>query len=95
MTTQTVKSHIFVQPLARAAWGHYMDSTRRNMLTELSVQDIPDGSERTDLLDLESERIWPDEAGVNILGTPLATNMFVSLYLQGKDLKHRLILHFI
>ena len=36
-----------------------------------------------------------DEDGVNILGTPLGSNMFVSSYLQGKGLKHRLLLHFI
>jgi hypothetical protein len=65
------------------------------MLFELPVHDIPDGSERADSFHSESERIWPDEDGVNILETPLGSHMFVSSYLHGKCLKHRLLLQFI
>ena len=36
-----------------------------------------------------------DENGVNIMGTPMGTPAFVSSYLQGKDLKHLLLLWFI
>ena len=32
---------------------------------------------------------------MNILGAPLGSSLFISLYLQGKELKHRLVLHFI
>ncbi len=44
---------------------------------------------------MDSERISPDEERVNILGTPLGSNLFVSSYLQKKGLKHRLLLQFI
>ncbi len=59
------------------------------------MYDIPDGSERVDPFDPDNERTWPDEDGANIMGTPLGSNMFVSSYLQGKGLKHRLLLQFI
>ena len=56
---------------------------------------IPDGSKRVDPFELDNERIWPDEDGVNILGNPMCSNLFVSSYLPGKGLKHRLLLQFI
>jgi hypothetical protein len=59
------------------------------------VHDIPDGSERVDPFDPESKRIRPDEDKVNIMGTPLGSKLFVSSYLQGKGMKHRLLLQFI
>ena len=37
-----------------------------------------------DPFDPDNERFWPDENGVNILGTPLGTTAFVSAYLMGK-----------
>ncbi len=48
-----------------------------------------------DPFDTESERVWVEENGVNILGTPLGTPAFFSSYLQGKGLKHLLLLRFI
>ena len=72
-----------------------MESTLRNSFDEQLVHDIPDGSERVDPFDPDTERIWPEEDGVNILGTPLGSNLFVSSYLQGKGLKDRLLLQFI
>jgi hypothetical protein len=59
---------------------------------ELPVHDIPDGSERVDPFALDSERVWAEENGINIMGTPLGTPAFVSSYLQGKGLKHLLLL---
>jgi hypothetical protein len=59
------------------------------------VHDIPDGSERVDPFDPDIERFWAEENGVNILGTPMGTPAFVSSYLQGKGLKHLLLLQFI
>jgi len=56
---------------------------------------IPDGSERVDLFDLDSERIWPEKDGVIIMGTPLGSSLFVSSYLPSKEVKHRLLLQFI
>ena len=64
-------------------------------LIEPPMHDIPDGSERVDPCDPVSERIWPDEDGVDIMGTPLGSSPFVSSYLQGKGLGHRLLLQFI
>ena len=72
-----------------------MDLTPRNAQSELPVHDIPDGSERVDPFDHGNERVWVDENGVNILGTPLRTPAFVSSYLLGKGLKHLLLLRFI
>jgi hypothetical protein len=57
LATQTIKNLIYVHPSARATWGHCLDSTPRNLLTELLVHDIPDGSDRVDPFDLESKRI--------------------------------------
>ncbi len=95
LTTQIVKNRIFVQHSARATWGHYLNSSPRNSLTELPVHDIPDEVEMVDPFDLDRERIWPDEDGVNIMGIPFGSNLFVSSYLQGKGLKNCLLLHFI
>ena len=84
LTTQTIKNLIFVQQLARAKWGHYLDLTPRKSLTELPVHDIPDGGERVDPFDPKSEIICPGEDGAHIMGTPMGSNLFVSSYLQGK-----------
>jgi hypothetical protein len=70
-----------------------MDSTPRNSLTDLPVHDdMSDGSDRVKPFDMDNERIWPNEDGVNIVGTPLGSSLCVSSYLQGKGLKHRLLL---
>jgi hypothetical protein len=95
LTTQTVKNRIYVQSSAQANWCRFLDLTPRNTQSELPVHDIPDGSERVDPFDPDSERVWVDENGVNILGTTLGTPAFVSSYLQGKGLKHLFFLRFI
>jgi hypothetical protein len=59
------------------------------------VHDIPDGSELIDPFDTDSDRIWAEENGVNILGTPLGSSSFISGYLKGKGLKHHLLLRFV
>jgi hypothetical protein len=69
--------------------------TPRNALTELPVHDIPDGSELVDPFDPESDRIWGEDNGVNIMGARLGSNSFVAGYLMGKGLKHLLLLRFI
>jgi len=68
LTTQTVKNRIYVQPSAQANWSRFLDLSPRNAQSELPVHAIPDGSERVDSFDHGSERKWPDENGVNILG---------------------------
>ena len=60
LTTQKVKNRVVVQKSARSEWRHYLDLTPRNNFIELPVHDIPDGSERVDLFDPDSARIWPD-----------------------------------
>ena len=81
LTTQTVKNKIYVQPSARANLCRFLECTPRNAQSELPVHDIPDGSERVDPFDLDNERVWVEENGVNILGTPLGAPAFVSSYL--------------
>ncbi len=95
LTTQTVKNMIFVQSSAQANWSRFLQCTPRNTQSAHLVNDIPDGSERVDPIDLDSERFWAEENGVNIRGTPLGSPAFVSSYLQGKGLKHLLLLRFI
>ena len=90
-----MKNRIYVQPSAQANWCRFLDLTPRNARSELPVHDIPDGSERVDPFDPDTERMWLDENGVNILGTLLGTPAFISSYLQGKGLKHLLLLRFI
>ena len=59
------------------------------------MHDILDGSEQVDPFDSVSERISREENGVNIMGTPLGSDFFIASYLQGKGLKHHLLLRFI
>jgi hypothetical protein len=95
LATRKVKNRIYVQSSVQANWCRFMDLTPRNAHSELPEHDIPDGNERVDPFDRNSERVWVDENGVNILGTPLGTPAFVSSYLKGKGLKHLLLLRFI
>jgi len=81
LTTHTVKSRIYVQSSAQANWCRFLDLTPRNAQSELPVHNIPDGSKRVDPFDPDNERVWVDENGLNILGTPLGTPAFVSSYL--------------
>jgi len=64
-------------------------------LRELPVHDIPSGRELVDPFNSNNERIWREENGVNILETPVGSDYFVASYLQGKGLKHHLLLRFI
>ncbi len=90
-----MKNRVYAQPSAQATWCRFLDLAPRNTRTELHVHDIPDGSERVHPFDPDSKRFWQDENGVNILGTPLGTPAFVASYLQGKCLRHLLLLRFI
>ncbi len=95
LTPQTVKNRIYVQPSAQPNWCRFLVDAPRAAQSELPVHDIPDGRERVDPSYLDSERVWVDENGANILGTPLGTSAFVSSYLQGKGVKHLLLLRFV
>ncbi len=57
LTTLTVKNRIYGQPLARAGWCQYLESTPRNNEAALSIHDILDGSFKEKDLDPESRRI--------------------------------------
>jgi len=37
-------------------------------------------------------RLWPDDDGINVMGTPLGTPDFIDSYLFGKGIKHRQLL---
>jgi hypothetical protein len=63
LTTQTVKNCIFVQSSAQASWSHFLAVTPRNVLTELPVHDILDGSKMTDLFDKDIDRFWTEVNG--------------------------------
>jgi hypothetical protein len=84
-----------VYPSARANWCQFLNVSPRSKLSELSVYDISDGGERLNPFNPERERIWPDEDGVNILGTRLESKHFVSSCMHEKGLKHRLVFQFI
>jgi hypothetical protein len=73
----------------------FLESTPRNSSLSLQVHSIPDGSSLTDDSDPDSYRFWPEDDGINILGTPLGSPAFIESYLFGKGIKHRTLLTFI
>jgi hypothetical protein len=95
LTTQVVKNRIYVQPFAREGWIQFLEDTPRNPLAALPIHDIPDGSLLTDPSDVLNTRLWNDDDGVNVLGTPLGSPDFIETYLLGKGIKHRQLLSFI
>jgi hypothetical protein len=95
LATQTPKNMIFVQPSIYNGWRLFLESTPRNSSLSLRVHSIPDGSSLTDDSDTDIYRVWPEEDGINILGTPLGSPAFIESYLFGKGVKHRILLHFI
>jgi hypothetical protein len=90
-----VKNRISVQPCAREGWTWFIIDTPSSSSTSLPVHDIPDGSFKLEPFDPDYLRMWPDNNGVNILGTPVGTFAFVESFMQSKGLKHRQLLDFI
>jgi hypothetical protein len=86
---------IFVQTSARDGWHRFLESTPREPSLTLQVHCIPDGSTLRDDSDPESYRLWPDDDGISILGTPLGSPAFIESYLFGKGFKHMVLLNFI
>ena len=103
---------IYVQPEAREGLTAYLATHPRSVdAAELSIHDIPDGSETTvveiydsddqdqdqdqDLSNTAPLRVWPDNNGVNILGTPSGSTAFMHAYLDSKLNRHRFLLFFI
>ena len=72
-----------------------MDSTPRDHTAALPIHDIPDGSFLTDPSDPRSARLWREDDGINVLGTPLGSPDFIESHLFGKDIKYRELLNFI
>jgi len=95
LTTQVVKNKIYVQLYAREGWTKFLAETPRNPLAALPIHDIPDGSFLTNPFDALNTRLWNDEDGINVLGTPLGSSDFIESYLFGKGIKHRRLLTFI
>jgi hypothetical protein len=61
----------------------------------LQIPYIPDGSTLADDSDPNNYRQWPEDNGINILGTLLGSLAFIESYLFGKGVKHRVMLNFI
>ena len=72
-----------------------MDATPRDPSLTLHVHCIPDGNTLTDEADPDIFRLWSEDDGINILGTPLGSSAFIESYLFGKRIKHRVLLNFI
>ena len=95
LTTQTLKNMIYVQPSARSGWRSLLESIPRDPSLPLQIHFIPDGRTLTDESDPDSYRQWPDDDGINILGTPFGSPAFIEPYLFGKGVKNRVLLNFI
>ena len=72
LTTQTLKNKVYVQPSARNGWRSLLESTPRDPSLHIQIHCIPDGSTLSDDSDPDNYRQWPDDDGINILGTPSA-----------------------
>ena len=98
LRTQSAKGRIYVPPSAREGWNACLASTIPMPSAALCVYDIPDGSlpSPEPQSSAFAPRIWSNDDGINILGTPLGSKEFVQSYLDDKLTKHRkLLLHFI
>ena len=84
---------IFVQPPTRNGYRIFLDATPRNPSLTLQIHCIPDGSTLTDDSDPGSYRQWPDNNGINILGTSLGSTAFIESDLFGKGVKHRVLMN--
>ena len=90
-----IKNRIYVQPSARFGWTQYLDSTPQGSSALLPIHDIPDGSFFLYSSDPDNARHWPEDDGINVLGTLLGTPEFTESYLDGKGFKHMQLLNFI
>jgi len=95
LSTQVIKNKIYVQPSAREGWSRFLESTPRDPSAALPIHDIPDGGFFMDPSDPDSARLWPEDDGINVLGTPMGSPDFTESYLFGKGIKHRQLLNFI
>ena len=82
LKTQASKNRVYVSPSARETWTSYLeDNPRSSHPTILCLHDIPDGrlQEEADIY-FDGPPVgpsWPENDGVNILGTPLGSPAFV------------------
>ena len=90
-----------VQPSARVAWLNYFEvNPRCSDPSVFSIHDILDGrlppAEDTEAFyDPMAEPTWPENDGINIMGTPYGSPVFVDAYLHTKLNKHKEVLAFI
>ena len=73
-----------------------MEIFPRDPSASLPIHDISDSGYLTVPMDPDNKRLyWPDEGGINVLGTTLGTPDFIDSYFFGKGIKHRQLLSFI
>jgi hypothetical protein len=103
LKTQAIKNRVYVPPSARAGWAAFLEANPRPVdPTVLCLHDIPDGrlpppTESDDAFYIHEilGPSWPENDGINILGTPLGSLVFVEGYLNKKLEKHETLLSFI
>jgi hypothetical protein len=95
LTTQANKNRIYVQPSAHEEWAQFLESTPRDPLGCLQIHAILVGSYLNDPSNLDNKRVWPDEDGINVLGTSLGTPDFIDSYLfrQGRQASPIVVIH--
>ncbi len=81
--------------MAREGWRQYLEDTPRNPEAPLIINDILDGSFLEDENDPDSKRIWHEDGGINVLGSPLGSPAFIESYLFGNGINHRKLMSFI
>ena len=101
--TQSSKNRVYVPPSARETWTSYLENNLRS--SDPAILCLHDISERRlhppdEDVDIYSNGFltgptWPENDGVNILGTLLGSPALVEEYLHKKLEKHKLLLPFI
>ena len=101
LETQTMKNRIYVQPSARARWIAYLEENPlSNDPSVFSVHDILDRRIKSledpgAFYDPLAEPSWSECDGINIMGTPYGSPIFVEAYLNNKLSKHKELLSFV
>ncbi len=101
LSTQATKNIIYVQPSARAAWLTYLEENPRCadsivfFIHEIHDGRLPPAEDSEDFCDPMAESTWPENDGINILGTHYGSPAFVETYLHTKLIKHKEVLSFI
>jgi hypothetical protein len=88
LRTQASKNMVYVPPIAWDAWVAYLEANPRGedtnclYLHDISGGRLPPPTENDEAFYAPyTGPSWPDNDGVNILGTPLGSHTFVKEYL--------------